>query len=246
MIRDGLLEQFPVDAAYGLHNMPGLELGRIAAVEGPQLASSDSWTVVFRGTGSHGAKPHQGRDAVTACGVFLGGLANIVAREVDPLDPAVVSACAVEAGDFAALNVIPASVRVGGTARAFRPEVRDLLEAAIGRQARGVAASFGIAADYSFNRRNPPVVNAAGPTGVAQRAVVRALGEMGVRRTFPPSTAGDDFAEIGTRVPGAYVWLGMGPPRLEGQHHGIGYDFNDACIPQGVAYWCAVVAEELV
>jgi amidohydrolase len=246
MLRDGLLDRFPVDAAYGLHNMPGLPLGQIAAVEGPQLASSDSWTVTFRGTGSHGAKPHQGRDAVTACGVFLSQLANIVAREVDPLEPAVVSACAVEAGDFAALNVIPATVRVGGTARAFRPEVRDQLEAAIGRQARGVAESFGIVADYAFARRNPPVVNAAGPVAVAQRAVVAALGEDGLRRAFPPSTAGDDFAEMGTRVPGAYVWLGMGPPRPEGQHHGVGYDFNDACIPHGVAYWCAVVAEELV
>ncbi len=245
MLDDGFLDRFPVDAAYGLHNMPGLELGVVAAVEGPQLASSDSWTVTFRGVGSHGAKPHQGRDAVTAAGVFLAQVHGIVAREVDPLQPAVVSACALSAGDFAALNVIPETVRIGGTARAYTPAVRDQLEAAIGRHARGVAAGYGIEADYEFIRRIPPVVNAAGPVALAQDAVRAGLGEDHLRTQFPPSTAGDDFAEFGGRIPGAYVWLGMGAERENGQHHNTNYDFNDACIPHGVAWWCAVVEQEL-
>lgn len=245
MIEDGFLDRFPVDAAYGLHNMPGLDLGVVAAVEGPQLASSDSWKVDFRGIGSHGAKPHQGRDAVTAAGVFLSQLHSIVAREVDPLEPAVVSACALEAGDFAALNVIPEVVRIGGTARAYSAEVRDQLDEAIGRHAKGIAAGFGIDADYTFIRRIPPVVNATAPTAIAQQAAVAALGAERMRTQFPPSTAGDDFAEFGTRIPGAYVWLGMGETRENGQHHNTNYDFNDACIPHGVAYWCAVIAEEL-
>ncbi|PLS19791.1 amidohydrolase [Neptunicoccus cionae] len=245
MMEDGFLDRFPVDAAYGLHNMPGLDLGVVAAVEGPQLASSDSWKIDFRGIGSHGAKPHQGRDAVTAAGVFLSQLHSIVAREVDPLEPAVVSACALEAGDFAALNVIPDVVRIGGTARAYSAEVRDQLDEAIGRHAKGVAAGFGIEADYTFIRRIPPVVNAPAPTAIAQQAAVAALGAERMRTQFPPSTAGDDFAEFGTRIPGAYVWLGMGETRENGQHHNTNYDFNDACIPHGVAYWCAVIAEEL-
>lgn len=245
MIEDGILDRFPVDAAYGLHNMPGLDLGVLAAVEGPQLASSDSWSVTFRGIGSHGAKPHQGRDAVTAAGVFLSQIHSIVAREVDPLEPAVISACALSAGDFAALNVIPDTVKIGGTARAYSAGVRDQLEAAIGRHASGVATGFGIEADYTFLRRIPPVVNAATPTKIAQHAAVNALGAGNLRTAFPPSTAGDDFAEFGTRVPGAYVWLGMGETRENGQHHNTNYDFNDACIPYGVAYWCAVIAKEL-
>lgn len=246
MMEDGFLDRFPVDAAYGLHNMPGLDLGVVAAVEGPQLASSDSWKVDFRGIGSHGAKPHQGRDAVTAAGVFLSQLHSIVAREVDPLEPAVISACALEAGDFAALNVIPDVVRIGGTARAYSAEVRDQIEDAIGRHAKGVAAGFGIEADYTFIRRIPPVVNAPAPTAIAQQAAVAALGAEQMRMQFPPSTAGDDFAEFGTRIPGAYVWLGMGETRENGQHHNTNYDFNDGCIPHGVAYWCAVIAKELV
>ena len=242
MVADGLLDRFPVDAVYGLHNMPGLALGVIAAVEGPQLASSDSWEVTFRGRGSHGAKPHQGRDAVSAAGVFLAQLPGIVAREVDPLDAAVVSACALHAGDFAALNVIPPEVRIGGTARAYSAPVRDHLEAAIGRQARGVAASWGIEADYAFRRRISPVINAPGPVAVARRAVVSALGEGALRTEFPPSTAGDDFAEFGSRVPGAYVWLGMGDGA---PHHSQDYDFVDACMTAGIAWWCGVVACEL-
>lgn len=245
MVADGFFDQFPVDAAYGLHNVPGLDLGVIAAAEGPQLASSDSWEVVFRGIGAHGAKPHQGRDAVTASGVFLSQVHSIVAREVDPLEPAVVSACALEAGSFDALNVIPEVVRVGGTARAYSVAVRDQLEEAIGRHARGVASGYGIGADYVFRRRIPPVVNHEVPVAVARAAVRRHLGEALLRETFTPVMAGDDFAEFGTRVPGCYVHLGMGEPRKNGMHHNTNYDFNDDCIPYGVAFWRAVVEEEL-
>ena len=245
MVRDGLFERFPVDSVYGLHNMPGLAIDQIAAVEGPQLASSDSWTVTFRGIGTHGAKPHLGRDAVAASGQFLSMLHTIVAREVDPLQPAVVSACALRAGDFAALNVIPDFVEIGGTARAYTPEVRDLLERAIGRLAKGTAEAFGISADYSFTRRIPPVVNAAAPTAVAQAAAHRAVGEDKVLTAFPPSTAGDDFADFAAEAPGCYVWLGNGPATENALHHNTGYDFNDDAIPYGVRYWCEVVRGEL-
>ena len=183
---------------------------------------------------------------MTAAGVFLAQVHSIVAREVDPLEPAVVSACALEAGSFDALNVIPDVVRVGGTARAYSMAVRDQLEEAIGRHARGVAAGYGIEADYTFRRRIPPVVNAAGPVGLARDAVRKRMGEALLQESFPPSTAGDDFAEFGTRVPGCYVWLGMGETRRNGQHHNTNYDFNDACIPYGVAFWRAVVEEDLV
>lgn len=135
MVEDGLFTLFPCDAVYGLHNMPGLGLDEMAVVEGPQLASSDSWRVTFKGIGTHGAKPHLGRDPVTAAGTFLASLQTIVGRVVDPLQPAVVSACSVQAGDPKALNVIPDLVEIGGTARAYAPEVRSQLENG-NRQAR--------------------------------------------------------------------------------------------------------------
>jgi hippurate hydrolase len=244
MVADGFFERFPVDAVYGLHNMPGLATDEIAVVEGPQLASSDRWHVTFRGEGTHGAKPHLGRDAVTAAGQFLTALHTIVARRVDPLQPAVVSACALEAGDFAALNVIPDEVRIGGTARAYAPEVRAQIEAEIGALAAGTAAMYGIACDYRYLRQIPPVINDADATRRARAAAQAAAGR--VRTAFPPSTAGDDFAVFSGRVPGCYVWLGNGPAEDGALHHNGRYDFNDDAIPTGVRFWTALVEQELV
>ncbi len=241
MVDDGLFGQFPADAVYGLHNMPGLATDEMAVVVGPQLASSDSWEVSFRGVGTHGAKPHQGRDAVTASAHFLTAIHTIVARVVDPLQPAVVSACAIESGSFDALNVIPDMVRIGGTARAYTPEVRDQLEAGIGQLARGVAATFGIEADYTFNRRIPPVINHPDATRRALEAAAAATGRA-VRTDFPPSTAGDDFAYFSAEVPGAYVWLGNGD---SAPHHNSLYDFNDEAILTGARFWTMLVEQEL-
>jgi hippurate hydrolase len=245
MIADGFFEHFPVDRVYGLHNMPGLATDEMAVVEGPQLASSDSWEVTFRGVGTHGAKPHLGRDPITAAGQFLAALHAIVARVVDPLEPAVVSACALEAGSFAALNVIPDTARVAGTARAYSAEVRDQLETEIGTLAQGIAAAFGVTAEYRFIRRIPPVVNDPDATARARKAAIAALGEHRVRTRFPPSTAGDDFADFSARVPGAYVWLGNGPAVDGALHHNSAYDFADGAIASGVAFWTRLVETDL-
>ncbi len=244
MVEDGLFRLFPCDAVYGLHNMPGLDPDEMAVVEGPQLASSDSWRVTFRGTGTHGAKPHLGRDPITAAGAFLSALQTIPGRVVDPLQPAVVSACSVQAGDPKALNVIPDLVEIGGTARAYSPEVRDQLEAEIGRLAQGTAQMFAIAADYSYIRRIPPVINHPDATQRALGAARDVFGEK-VRTAFPPSTAGDDFAYFAGEAPGCYVWLGNGPAVDGALHHNTAYDFNDAAIGPGVRFWVRLVEREL-
>jgi amidohydrolase len=210
----------------------------------PELASSDTWEVTFHGEGTHGAKPHLGRDTMTAAAHFLTMLHTIVARRVDPLQPAVVSACAITGGDFRALNVIPDDVRIGGTARAYTAEVRSQLEAEIGQLAHGVATTFGISLDYTFNRRIPPVVNHADATARALAAARAATGRA-VVTDFPPSTAGDDFAFFGMEVPGAYVWLGNGPAREGALHHNSHYDFNDDAILTGARYWTTLVEQEL-
>lgn len=244
MVEDGLFRLFPCDAIYGLHNMPGLDPDEIAVVEGPQLASSDSWRVTFRGVGTHGGKPHLGRDPITAAGVFLSALQTVVGRAVDPLQPAVVSACHVQAGNPKALNVIPDFVDVGGTARAYSPAVRDLLEKEIGRLAQGAAAMSGIGADYSFDRRIPPVVNDPDATSRARAAAGAVFGEK-VRTAFAPSMAGDDFAFFAAEAPGCYVWLGNGTASDGAAHHHPAYDFNDAAISAGVRFWTRLVETEL-
>ncbi|PWK76323.1 M20 aminoacylase family protein [Aminobacter sp. AP02] len=245
MIEDGFFKQFPVDAVYGLHNMPGIAPDSMAVVAGPQLASSDRWTVTFKGIGTHGAKPHLGRDAMTAAGQFLTALHTIVARRVDPLQPAVVSACAIDAGSFEALNVIPDLVRIGGTSRAYSAAVRDQLEEEIEALAEGSARLYGIEAEYRYFRQMPPVVNDRDATRRALAAAQAALGTDKVKTQFPPSTAGDDFAMFSQEVPGAYVWLGNGPAVDGALHHNSHYDFNDAAIATGVKFWTTLVEQEL-
>ena len=244
MVEEGLFNLFPCDAVYGLHNMPGLDTDEIAVVEGPQLASSDSWRVTFRGNGTHGAKPHLGKDPVTAAATFIASLQTIIGRVVDPLQPAVVSACSLQAGDPKALNVIPDIVEIGGTARAYTPHVRDQLEQEIGRLAQGTAMMYGITAEYDFIRRIPPVVNNADATARALRAAQDVFGSK-VRTSFPPSTAGDDFAFFAGEAPGCYVWLGNGPAVDGALHHNTAYDFNDDAIEHGVRFWTRLVEQEL-
>ncbi len=244
MVDEGLFDRFPCDRVYTLHNMPGLAPDEMAVVEGPQLASSDSWLVTFSGQGTHGAKPHLGRDAITAGGHFLAALQSIVGRVVDPLQPAVVSACSVNAGDPAALNVIPDHMDIGGTARAYSPEVRDQLEAEIGRLAAGTAAMFEVQSNYRYIRRIPPVINHPQATAEALSAARDVCGSR-VRTDFAPSTAGDDFAYFCETIPGAYVWLGNGPATDGALHHNTAYDFNDAAIPTGVRFWVRLVERQL-
>ncbi|MGQ7848183.1 amidohydrolase [Granulosicoccus sp. 3-233] len=244
MVEEGLFEQFPCDLVFGLHNMPGLAVDEMAVVSGPQLASSDSWRITFTGVGTHGAKPHLGRDAITAAGHFLTALQTIPARVVDPLQPAVVSACSVEAGDPEALNVIPDKVRIGGTARAYTAHVRDQLDAGIEQLARGIAGTFGIDVDYNYIRRIPPVINDDGATALALRAATT-VSTHGVRTDFPRSTAGDDFAFFSQNIPGCYVWLGNGPAIDGALHHNTSYDFNDEAIRTGVNYWVTLVEQVL-
>jgi hippurate hydrolase len=160
------------------------------------------------------------------------------------LQPAVVSACSVHAGDTRALNVIPDVVEIGGTARAYSAEVRDQLETEIGRLAKGVAAMFDIDISCEFRRRIPPVINDAGATARALRAAQAACGSK-VVTNFEPSTAGDDFAFLSEATAGAYVWLGNGPAIDGALHHNTAYDFNDDAIPTGVTFWVTLVQQEL-
>ncbi|MFK7996441.1 MAG: M20 aminoacylase family protein [Granulosicoccus sp.] len=244
MVEDGLFEQFPCHQVFGLHNMPGLAVDEMAVVAGPQLASSDSWRISFQGVGTHGAKPHLGRDAVTASAHFISALQTIPGRCVDPLQPSVVSVCSVQAGDPEALNVIPDTVELGGTARAYTPEVRDQLEAEIGRLAQGMAQAFGLKASYEYIRRIPPVVNDAQATAIALKAAQLTCSRP-VVTDFPRSTAGDDFAFFSQDRPGCYVWLGNGPAVDGALHHNTSYDFNDEAISTGVKYWVNLVETAL-
>ena len=232
MAEQGLFERFPVDAIYGIHNLPGLPLGTVAVPKGTVLASSDTWEVTFRGAGTHGAKPHLGTDATLAAAQFIGAIQAIAAREVDPLGTAVVSVGHIAAGNPAAPNVIPATVFLKGTARALNEEVRGHVETRIGEIAHAVATLHRLAAEPRYLRRLSPTVNHAAQAALMVRAA--------------QASAGEDFSEFLARRPGAYAWLGTGAPRHpEGWHHNPHFDFDDAALAHGAAFWCSLVETEL-
>jgi hippurate hydrolase len=244
MLDDGLLDRFPVDAIYGLHNLPGLPLGTVAVPKGPVLASSDTWEVTFHGAGTHGAKPHLGTDATLAAAAFITAIQAIAAREVDPLGTAVVSVGHIAAGDAAAPNVIPASVFVKGTARALDEAVRTHIATRIAEIAASIATLHRLRAEPRYTRRLSPTVNHAAGAAVMLRGAQ--AGAAAARDDHPPITAGEDFSEFLARIPGAYAWLGTGDPaHPEGVHHNPHFDFNDAALTHGAAFWCTLVETEL-
>ena len=243
MIDDGLFEKFPCDAVYGLHNMPNQPLGQVSTRPGPMMSASDTWEVRFHGDGGHGAMPHRGSDPTMAAASLMSALSSIVARNVAAQDWAVISIGHIAAGAADSPNIIPAEVFLRGTSRSFRPETRDLIEWRLRELAMGAAAMHDCTAEPVFIRRYPPLVNSVDETARAVSAAISSAGTANVDGEAAPLGASEDFAYMLERVPGAYINIGIGEkaPFV----HTPRYDFNDAIIPDGVAYWINIVGEEL-
>ncbi|MCX8999652.1 M20 family metallopeptidase [Rhizobiaceae bacterium BDR2-2] len=232
MIGDGLFERFPVDAVFGLHNWPGVPTGAFGFVEGPAMASVDKASIRIRGKGGHGAQPHEAVDPVLASASFVTALQSIVSRNVDPLDMAVVTVGSIHGGT--ASNVIPESVELQLTLRAFSPAVRTRLEERIHALARAQAESFGAVAEIEFLRGFPPVVNHASETDFVRRVALESFPPDAIEEGFRPRTASEDFAYMLEARPGSYIFVGNG----EGAPlHSPHYRFNDAIIEPAARLW---------
>jgi hippurate hydrolase len=241
MIADGLFEKFPMDAVYGLHNAPRRPFGSFYTRPGPIMASSSDFDVILRGRGGHSARPENGIDAVVAAAQLVTALQTVVSRNLSALDTAVLSVTKIHGGT--AYNVIPEEVTVSGNVRAYRAEVVDRIEAAIGRIAEGVAATFGASFGYEFRRRYPPLVNHAREAALACDAAADVVGEANVERNGPPRTASEDFSFMLEARPGAFVFLGAGDESCD--VHSPRYDFNDAVLPIGASYFARLVERTL-
>jgi len=248
MIEDGLFRRFPVDAVYGLHAFPGLPAGQFGLRPGPMMAASDTWTVTFSGTGGHGGVGvHLATDPTVVLGQFIPALQSIIGRNVPAIDPAVLSIGYLQAGAPGSPNVIPSEVVVRGTARSFSPEVRDLLERRLAEVAVSLAAASACTATVDYQRRYPPLVNAAAQAARAADVAASLVGQAQVDRNLPLVTAGEDFAFMLNDVPGAFMIIGNGPG-ADGAFHDLHtphYDFNDGILGLGSAYWCALALAEL-
>ncbi|MFC4166167.1 M20 aminoacylase family protein [Teichococcus aestuarii] len=247
MLADGLFERFPVDAVYGLHNMPEMPLGQFGIRPGPFMAAPDRWVVTFRGTGGHGgAAAHLSTDVTVLQAQFIMALQTVVSRNVAAVDSAVISVGAIAGGSFGSTNVMPAEIRVGGTARSFTPAVRETMERRMTELAQGLAASFGCTAEVEYRRNGTPLVNHAEQTALAASAAASLVGAGMVQDDAPPVTGGEDFAYMLERKPGAFIFMGQGAggATAEGLHTPT-YDFNDDAIPYGAGYWVSLVQQEL-
>ncbi|HZS81267.1 MAG TPA: M20 aminoacylase family protein [Stellaceae bacterium] len=239
MVEDGLFEQFPVEAVYGMHNWPGLPVGAFGVCTGPIMAADDKFEITITSRGAHAAMPHLGDDPIVAAGAMIGAIQTIVSRTADPQDELVVSITQLHGGST--WNIVPEEVVLRGTCRYFKPELRRLLDGALRRVVEGIAATHGVVAAFSFYKPIPPAVNAEGPTAAAIRAAAMVAGDENVRRDVAPSMGCEDFGFMLAARPGCYLWIGNGPIRDGVGLHSSRYDFNDEILPVGASYWSKLV-----
>ncbi|WP_431857935.1 M20 aminoacylase family protein [Azospirillum sp.] len=235
MVEEGLFEKFPVTEVYGMHNWPGLEVGRMAMRPGPMMASYDVFELTLTGKGTHAAMPHLGTDVIVAGTQIVNAWQTIPSRNTHPVDSAVVSVTQFHAGDT--WNVIPASAVLRGTTRSFRPEVQDTIERRMREIAQAIATVMGVEASFRYERRYPSTVNTADATEKARRAAARVVGAEALDLDPMPSMGAEDFSFMLQKRPGCYVWLGAGPSDGGRNLHSPHYDFNDEVLPIGASYW---------
>jgi hippurate hydrolase len=244
MVEQGLFDQFPCEAIYGMHNWPGMPVGQFAIRPGPMMASYDVFEIVVEGRGSHGAMPHQSIDPVVAAAQIVLGLQTIVSRNVKPIDAAVVSVTQIHGGDT--WNVIPESVVLRGTTRCFGRDVRDQMERRIGEIAAGIASAMGATATLRYERRYPALVNQDEAVRRAAAAARDIVGDPAkVEMEIEPVMGSEDFAFMLERKPGAYIMIGNGGGEGGRMLHNARYDFNDAILPIGASYWARLVEQSL-
>ncbi len=246
MIRDGLFERFPVDAVFGMHNWPGGAVGRFAVSPGPVLASSSEFHITVRGQGCHAAMPHLGVDPVVIAAQLIQGFQSIISRNKKPVEAGVISVTMVQAGEVT--NVVPNDCVLQGTVRTFSVEVLDLIEARMRQMTEQLCAAFGGSSVFVFERNYPPTINHAAEAAFAREVLEELVGKDHVDPQEPTMGA-EDFAYMLLERPGCYIFVRNG----EGDHREIGhgggpctlhnpsYDFNDALIPLGAAYWTRLV-----
>lgn len=250
MIKDGLFEQFPMQAVFGMHNWPGMPAGSFAVSPGPVMASSNEFKITIRGKGSHGAMPHMGIDPVPVACQMVQAFQNIISRNKKPIEAGVISVTMIHAGE--ATNVVPDSCELQGTVRTFSTELLDMIERRMRQVAEHTCAAFEARCEFEFVRNYPPTINSPAEAEFARQVMVGIVGEDKVLAQEPTGGA-EDFSFMLQAKPGAYVFIANGDGDHRAMGHGGGpctlhnpsYDFNDALIPLGGTYWVELARQWL-
>ena len=247
MIEDGLFERFPADQVYALHNWPGLPVGKIAVRPGPMMAAADRITIDIEGKGGHGAHPHQAVDPVLVAGHIITAAQSIVARNVSPIDTAVVSLCAMHAGHPGAMSVIPRTAQLVGTVRTFRTATQDLIEKRLRELVTSIASAFGASAKLTYERVYPATINSTREALFAAEVAGSVVGRENVIGDLDPSMGSEDFSFMLQQRPGAYARLGQGGSGTGPVCflHDSRYEFNDSVIAIGAGYLASLAERAL-
>jgi len=241
MIDDGLFERFPAEQVFALHNWPALPPGKIGITPGPAMAAADRIEITIDGRGGHGAHPHLAVDPVLVAGHIITAVQSIVSRNVNPIDTAVVSLCAMQAGNPGAMSVIPAHAKLVGTVRTFRPATQDMVERRLNELVPTIAAAFGAKATLKYERVYPATINHDAQSAFAMTVAEGLVGADNVVRNLDPSMGSEDFSFMLQAKPGAFARLGQGGAEGGCFLHNSRYDFNDAVIPLGAGFLAALV-----
>jgi hippurate hydrolase len=239
MIKDGLMDRFKIEQVYGMHNGPGIPIGAFAIRPGPIMAATASVDIRIDGYGGHAARPHKCVDSVMVGVQLIQALQQIVSRNVDPLDSAVISICEFHAGD--ARNVIPQNAHLAGTVRTLTQDVSELIEKRVREVCAGVAQITGAGIALTYEHGYPVTVNHVAQTDTAIRIATEVAGDGHVHET-PPLMGAEDFSYMLEARPGAFIFCGNGDSA--GLHHPA-YNFNDDAILYGTSFWIKLVENTL-
>lgn len=240
MIEDGLFDRFPVQAVYAMHNWPQMRPGMVGVNPGPMMAAADRITIEITGKGGHGAHPYLTVDPVLVSAHIITAVQSIVSRNVRAIDSAVISLCAMHAGDMGAFSVVPGKATLVGTVRTFNPEVQDVVERRLHEVCSGVALGLGASAHVNYERIYPATINSIDEARFAGDVAQRLVGHDHLDRHMDPSMGAEDFSFMLQVKPGAYLRLGQGG---EGSCmlHNSRYDFNDDVLPLGAALHAGLI-----
>ena len=240
MLADGLAERFPFDEIYGLHNAPGLPVGRFATRVGPFMAAEDNFLIRVRGAGGHASRPHECRDALVAACAIVMELQTVVSRSIDPSELAVVSVT--ELRSDGTRNAIAGYAEVDGDCRNFSPAVSERIEAAMRRVAVAVGRAHGCEVEMEYTRVFTPLINDAAATGHALAAARAVFGAAAVDGEAARVGGAEDFAWALAHAPGNFAFIGNGDTAVCHSPH---YDFNDDALMHGVRYFVTLVRQRL-
>ena len=243
MIDDGLFDQFPMDAVYGLHNWPGLPLGEVAVNNGPMMASFDTFEITLTGKGTHAAMPHLGADPIAAGAALITNIQSIISRRVSPLQSGVISVTQMNSGDTT--NVIPDYAILKGTVRSFDMDVRQSMQDMLTEMVTTLPPLYGVKGEIDYHIRYPVTINDAQAYLEIKEAATKVLGADKVKTDVEPSMASEDFSFMSQQVKGAYFWLGVDGSTPSKPLHNAHYDFNDDAIEIGIKVWVSLVESEL-